>query len=61
MDLRTDGPTDGRMDKPSYRDAFLTVASKNEDNLSEQTFEMKDVLINRNMQMSLFAKRTLAI
>ena len=28
-DRRTDGPTDGRTDRPSYRDAFLTDASKN--------------------------------
>ena len=32
-DIRTDGPTegrtDGRTDRPSYRDAFLTDASKN--------------------------------
>ena len=26
----TDGRTDGRTDRPSYRDAFLTDASKNE-------------------------------
>ena len=28
-DGRTDRPTDGRTDRPSYRDAFLTNASKN--------------------------------
>ena len=27
--LRMDGPTDGWTDRPSYRDAFLTDASKN--------------------------------
>ena len=28
-DRRTNGQTDGPMDRPSYRDAFLTDASKN--------------------------------
>ena len=27
-DIRTDGPTDWQMDRPSYRDVFLTDASK---------------------------------
>ena len=43
-DGRTDGRTDRRTDRPSYRDAFLTDASKNELTISGFLLFSKDIL-----------------
>ena len=48
--LRTDRRTDGRTDRPSYRDAFLTDASKNGDMLSSM-FTTCDFAISFDSKM----------